>query len=769
MRDADELLTYREAGRRLDRLAQAGFSWSGHERNCAFLNIGPGRFAEISAVSAFDFDDDGRSLAVADWDHDGDLDVWVANRTGPRLRFLRNDANSGAGYLALRLQGARCNRDAIGARVEVELSDDDSSPRLIRTRRAAEGFLGQSSKWIHFGLGAATAIQGVQVRWPDGSVQRFGPLTPNGRYVVIQGEPQPRLWRPPGRASQFDYSPASSPSDDRVRSLFPTPVPLPPLNYQSWTGRETSINDLTDEPLLLLLWASSCQPCLEELRELAQQRAELEHFKLHVLALSTDSLGGDDLSDGAVRERLESFGMGGSSGKATDRLIDLLQTVHNVFYKPHRPLAVPSSFLIKQGRLAAIYQGRVAVPQMLEDVARLQMGTDDWRQGALPFPGRWQTAPRGLELGPLAAALVEQSFVDEAESFVTRYRQELRREAGFVALLHRLGSERMRLGDARAAQVHFEESLAIDPDNADGHYNLGIALAASDRTSEAMEHYARAIEIDPHHARAINNLGNLLAARGETSRAEQLYQNALSTHPRLSDVQFNLALLYMSQQRWTDARQRLRETLRIDPGHAAAHNNLGTLLANAGDLSAARQHFQSAVQSDPQSANGHHNLASALVAQGQRDEAIEHYQLAVQLDPELIDARLSLGRLYFSRRQYTAAVRCLEAVVQRRPDHWEGVGLLAWLLATHPDPAIRDGARAVKLAEQATNATQQKDASVLDVLAAAYAEVGQFEHAVKTAGDAYRLYEQQERRASGDQVRQRQQLFQQRRAYRLPE
>ena len=65
------------------RLLREGHSFSGHERNCVFLNDSGNRFSDISAVSGLDFPDDGRGVSVTDWDHDGDLDVWLANRTGP--------------------------------------------------------------------------------------------------------------------------------------------------------------------------------------------------------------------------------------------------------------------------------------------------------------------------------------------------------------------------------------------------------------------------------------------------------------------------------------------------------------------------------------------------------------------------------------------------------------------------------------------------------------------------------------------------------------
>lgn len=98
------------AAKNLILMMQEGRSYSGRERNCCFLNTGPfpqagGRFANISAVSGLDFVEDGRAIALVDWDDDGDLDLWMTNRTAPRLRFMRNDSADSNRFLRLRLRG----------------------------------------------------------------------------------------------------------------------------------------------------------------------------------------------------------------------------------------------------------------------------------------------------------------------------------------------------------------------------------------------------------------------------------------------------------------------------------------------------------------------------------------------------------------------------------------------------------------------------------------------------------------------------------------
>ena len=167
----------------INELLDSGASLSGHERNCFFLNTGDGHFATASATSGFDFYDDARAVAKCDWDQDGDLDLFFANRTAPRLRFLKNTASNAGNKLSVRLVGTTSNRDAIGARIILHSGDR----KILRGLRAGEGFLGQSSKWLHFGLGESETIDSIDVHWPGGSMETFNDLKPNTRIILQQG------------------------------------------------------------------------------------------------------------------------------------------------------------------------------------------------------------------------------------------------------------------------------------------------------------------------------------------------------------------------------------------------------------------------------------------------------------------------------------------------------------------------------------------------------------------------------------------------------
>jgi len=142
-------------------------SWSGHQKKKLFRNLGNGSFKEIAAAAGVDNDLDGRGVGVADLDGDGRLDFVQTNAGQPSLLY-RNVTAGGRHWLELELAGTKSNRDAIGARVTVTAG----GMRMIREVNGGNGYASQSSRRLHFGLGNATRIDTVEIRWPSGIVQK---------------------------------------------------------------------------------------------------------------------------------------------------------------------------------------------------------------------------------------------------------------------------------------------------------------------------------------------------------------------------------------------------------------------------------------------------------------------------------------------------------------------------------------------------------------------------------------------------------------------
>ena len=138
------------------------------QRKLLFRNDGNGRFTEVGRASGpgFAVEAVGRTLAVGDIDNDGDLDLLVTNNGGT-VELLRNDGGSGNHALLLRLIGTRGNRGAVGARVRLTAG----GLTQVREVKAGSSYLGQSDLRVHFGLGLATRVDRLEIRWPAGETE----------------------------------------------------------------------------------------------------------------------------------------------------------------------------------------------------------------------------------------------------------------------------------------------------------------------------------------------------------------------------------------------------------------------------------------------------------------------------------------------------------------------------------------------------------------------------------------------------------------------
>ena len=355
-----------------------GKSFSGRERNTFFLNLGNGSFADASGISGFDYLDDGRAIAITDWDHDGALDFWAYNRSSPRLRLMRNrttSSDAGGNWLGLKLRGVTSNLDAIGTRVEIALP---AGP-LVRTVRAGEGFLSQSSTRLHFGLGDHSAPLTLSIYWPGDRNPEVVTDVPCNQIIEIhQGSGVARSWERPSDSVLSARAQQSLPVTENARIVLAGRPPMPRIPGISPAHEG-------DGPMLLSVWASWCKPCIEELSALQRRRAELNDAGLRVVLVNADEQAPDREAKVAalLKKRLVPF----ENRLATERSLRILDATQRSLTQRQRALPLPASFLIdSRGRLAIIYKGKVNVTTLLEDAAALGDDPAAWRSAAVPFP-----------------------------------------------------------------------------------------------------------------------------------------------------------------------------------------------------------------------------------------------------------------------------------------------------------------------------------------------------------------------------------------------
>jgi tetratricopeptide (TPR) repeat protein len=266
------------------------------------------------------------------------------------------------------------------------------------------------------------------------------------------------------------------------------------------------------------------------------------------------------------------------------------------------------------------------------------------------------------------------------------------------------------------------------------HYNLGIVLSEQGKTDQAIDQYRQAIALRSDYTEAHYNLGRLLAEQGQFDDAIAHYEEALKTSPTDAEAQNNLGVTLFGIGRADDAIVHYRKALEIQPNYPEASCNLANALIATGDFDGAILRYSACLSVIPDQPEAQYNLASALLRKGHMDEAIVHYQKALQLKPKNADAHANLGSALLAKAQVRDAVAEYTKAIQISPENVAALSNLAWLLATSGDASLRNGAEAVVLAERAESASSRSNnyATVLRILAAAYAEAGRFAEAKET-------------------------------------
>jgi hypothetical protein len=161
------------------QIVAMGNNLSAFERNRAFLNVKGKAFLDISHLTGADSDGDGRAVVAADFRNVGMLDLLVRQAGGGPLLLYENRLPR-KHYLQVSLRGTKSNRQGIGARLTAESKD----LKQLRELYPVCSFRSQAPNVVHFGLGDATSVDRLTIRWPSGRVQELRDL-PADRHIVV--------------------------------------------------------------------------------------------------------------------------------------------------------------------------------------------------------------------------------------------------------------------------------------------------------------------------------------------------------------------------------------------------------------------------------------------------------------------------------------------------------------------------------------------------------------------------------------------------------
>jgi hypothetical protein len=161
-------------------IVSKGHNLSSYERKRMYLNLGGHDFVDVSGLSSADVDGDGRSVVAADFRNNGQLDLLMRQVGGGAVMLFENRFPA-RHYLTVSLRGRASNRAGIGAR----LAATAGGRTIVRELFPHNAFRSQMPAQVHFGLGDATTVDRLTIRWPSGSVQELSALR-GDRHVVIE-------------------------------------------------------------------------------------------------------------------------------------------------------------------------------------------------------------------------------------------------------------------------------------------------------------------------------------------------------------------------------------------------------------------------------------------------------------------------------------------------------------------------------------------------------------------------------------------------------
>ncbi len=377
-------------------------------------------------------------------------------------------------------------------------------------------------------------------------------------------------------------------------------------------------------------------------------------------------------------------------------------------------------------------------------------------------------APNDFRWIYLPAKLDQQAgYFEDAISRFSRARDV---RPDYVAASVNLGNIFLELNRLSDAQAAFVKALAIEKNNPAALYGMGQVSASNRDYATAVRYFEETLAEVPganrvHYslAMAYRGLGN--AEKVKAHLAQQGTVGVRVTDPLFDGLQDLITgeRVYLSRgkiafeaQRYAEAADEFRKAVAAKPGSVTARVNLGAALTQTGDLDGAVEQFEEALRIEPGKANAHYNLAvilagqnkhdrsiaharSALTAEpndvnarfllaqelkksGNVDEALSEYSRVVQADPGNESALLEQVKLLYRKGQVKQALDALEKSHAQYPKRGQTVLLLAYILAASPQLDLRNGARALDLAQRVFNSSPAPQHGAL--VALTFAELG---------------------------------------------
>ena len=291
-------------------------------------------------------------------------------------------------------------------------------------------------------------------------------------------------------------------------------------------------------------------------------------------------------------------------------------------------------------------------------------------------------------------------------------------------------------GELDIAIKDFGESLRINP-GAAIYNNRATAYHAKRDYPKAIDDYSEAIRLNPKFVLPYFNRALLWEEKRDIDKAIDDYTEAIKIDNRYANAYRNRGYMRHLKRDYKDAIEDFSEAIQLDPRDINAYNDRGNSFHDLKEYDKAIRGFNECVRLEPKFIYAFYNRARAYEAKKDNDKAIDDYSEAIRINPKYSIAYWGRAAVRIRMKDYEKGVADYNEALRFDGKNANLLNGVAWLLATCPDEKGRDGKRAVELAKQALE-LRKDDPNIMDTLAAAYAEVGNFDEAVRFQEQALR-------------------------------
>lgn len=532
---------YENGWNAIGQMFRGDYCWSGHEANVFYVRK-DGRYRDASGISGVDFSDDSRAFAVTDFDSDGNPDIILKSRLAPQVRALQNDCAQGRPAIVVLLRGTNSNRDAIGARVEVN--------GQVQFVTAGSGFLSQHSKRLHFGLAGRDRAT-VKITWPSGFAQDVAALEPGYAYTIVEG------------------------SSEHARSRFRTrriPASAPvagnntPAFADTWLLEPVPTPDKRKGPGFVVLHAG----------DLASSTRIPSSIPVEAIDLSREK---DEVAATYSLFRRYLFDYRSDLALPLVLLIDRESRARKVYATVPTEAAMHADLarMDRHRDLALPFSGRYfTAPQR----SYFKLGAAFYWAGypdrALPYLEEALRAKPDNWKAMLAIGQIHQEL-GHADQALAAFQRAVAAHPNYAPALVSTGMAFLAQRDRASAHEMFLKAVEVDPGNADAANQLGLLAAQANDLDNARQWFQRAVEAQPENPGIVNNLAVLYAQMGQNNDSIAAFRYGIQNNPDNEPLYLNLAQIYIRMGDRDEARAVLTQLLDRVPGSTLARRTLDQL------------------------------------------------------------------------------------------------------------------------------------------------------------------------------------------------